>query len=117
MNADLILERSGRDPLFGLSPAQFLEALKARLVSRVQEAYLFGSFGTAAFGPESDVDLILVKHTSKPFVERNIEFADLLELNPAMDVLVYTPEEFERLVSAPPCSFWRTVAETRRRLL
>jgi predicted nucleotidyltransferase len=112
-----ILERNERDPLYGKTPAQLEQALRAALAGRVESAWFFGSYGTPRFGSDSDVDLMLVARTTLPFPERPHAFADLLDLVPRMDILVYTPEEFERLTTDPSPGFWRSVTQSLRRLV
>jgi len=87
------------------------------LAGRVEQAWLFGSCGTPAFGPDSDVDLLLVANTDKPFLERSREFFDVMDLALSMDLLVYTPQEFIKLASDPSPGFWTSVVASMRRLV
>jgi predicted nucleotidyltransferase len=68
--------------------------LKTKLAGRVLEAFVFGSFASNTHGPDSDIDLVLVKNTTENFIDRNREFIDLFDVYSAMDILVYTPNEF-----------------------
>ncbi len=43
--------------------------------------------------------------------------ADLYDLGPQMDILVYTPEEFSRIMDKLPVGFWRSVKEQMVRLI
>lgn len=95
--------------------ADFEHQLCALLADRVEAAYLFGSYGTPEFGPESDIDLILVLETDVPFVERPRLFSDLYQLQPNLDLLVYLPSEFENLLRETT-GFWATVKENLRPL-
>lgn len=79
----------------GLPPQDVEYRLCALLRGRVDQAYLFGSFGTETFRAGSDIDLILVCETDLPFVERARPFLDFYGLFPRMDILVYTAEELE----------------------
>jgi len=56
---------------------------------------LFGSLARGEVREWSDIDLIVVKETDKRFLDRLDEIYKDAEV--AMDVLVYTPEEFERM--------------------
>jgi len=58
---------------------------------------LFGSYGAGVVDEWSDLDLVLVKDTSVPFLDRIRQVLDLLQPRVGLDVLVYTPQEFERL--------------------
>jgi uncharacterized protein len=60
--------------------------------------YLFGSMARGTADPYSDVDLVIVADTKRPFVERFKDFMDLLKVSPsAVEMLVYTREEFNRM--------------------
>ena len=96
-------------------PADLEERLCAHLRGRVREAYVFGSYGTNRFGPESDVDLILVTDIDLPFVERMRQFTDLYEVFPRLDILVYRPTELERLLKETT-GFWASVKASLRPL-
>ena len=56
---------------------------------------LFGSMARGDVGSASDIDLIVVKETDKKFLDRLDEFYEDADI--AMDILVYTPDEFERM--------------------
>ena len=114
---DAILERSSRDPLFGWQRESLENELRQRLMGRVESAFFFGSYTTPAFGADSDIDLFLVQQTDVPFVDRPAMFADLLDVIPTMDLLVYTPAEFQHLITEPTSGFWTQAVQTMRRLL
>ena len=63
----------------------------------VQRAILFGSLARGDVWGGSDLDLILISHSREPFVERGARFYRALAPAVAMDILVYTPEEFETM--------------------
>lgn len=56
---------------------------------------LFGSLARGGIGSESDIDLIVVKETEKKFLDRLDEFYE--DVSVAIDLLVYTPDEFNHL--------------------
>lgn len=58
---------------------------------------LFGSLAEGEVGEWSDLDLVIVRKTDLPFLERSKAVLRLLRPRVGVDVLVYTPEEFERL--------------------
>jgi predicted nucleotidyltransferase len=66
----------------------------------ILKAVLFGSFARGRQSKKSDIDLILIQETSKPYFER---FEGLLQeldgVIPGRDleVFVYTPEELGRI--------------------
>ncbi len=117
IDSEGILVWSTRDPLKGRSADEFTSTLTALLAGRVDQAWIFGSFGTQDFGPESDIDIILVVRTDTPFLERARDFFDVMDLALAMDLLVYTPEEFERLTTNPSPGFWASAVASMRRVV
>lgn len=65
----------------------------------VKAAYLFGSYARGNMDLYSDVDLIIVYPTQKNFFERHKDFPELYDLPCAIDLLIYTPEEFSKMKS------------------
>jgi predicted nucleotidyltransferase len=62
-----------------------------------QKIVLFGSYARGEAHEGSDIDLMLIKETSKRFVDR---IGDVLELNNTLmtlEPLVYSPLEFETM--------------------
>jgi predicted nucleotidyltransferase len=117
MDKEAILLRSERDPLYGLGKEGLLSTLQDRLRGRVDEAWIFGSLATDTMGPESDIDLILIRETNEAFQTRAFSFEDLLDIAPRMDILVYTKAEFKALTHEPDAGFWRSVTRTMKRIL
>jgi len=68
----------------------------------VKKAILFGSLARGDVTESSDIDLILVKPTPKRFSDRLEEALSLLDPHVGLDVLVYTPAEFESLLESRP---------------
>jgi predicted nucleotidyltransferase len=59
---------------------------------------LFGSRARGEADALSDYDLIVIKRTDRSFVERLQDMVPyLVRLKHAADILVYTPEEFDRM--------------------
>ncbi len=62
---------------------------------RINEAYLFGSWGRGDADEASDIDVIVVAPSRRPFVERFRDYPDVWRGAPTgIDLLIYTPEEF-----------------------
>lgn len=59
--------------------------------------YLFGSMAGGALSPWSDLDLVMVVDTDERFLERTRQVMELLRPRVGVDVLVYTPAEFEQM--------------------
>jgi len=63
-----------------------------------ESIYLFGSWARGEADELSDVDIVIIKRTSSPFLSRLKEAGSLLPAEAgAVDLLVYTPEEFESM--------------------
>ncbi len=71
--------------------------IKCFLPVKPKKIYLFGSFARGEADVYSDIDLIIVYETKKRFLKRLEELYLLWDLPKAVDILAYTPEEFERL--------------------
>jgi predicted nucleotidyltransferase len=75
-----------------------------RVLERLKEyqpekIILFGSYARDETDEYSDLDFVLIKKTDKRFLERLIEVAKLIDNDLGdVDVFVYTPEEFERMI-------------------
>jgi predicted nucleotidyltransferase len=65
----------------------------------VRKVLLFGSLARGDARDHSDIDLIVVKDTPMRFLDRLDEFYD--DAREAMDILVYTPQEFEEMKERP----------------
>ncbi|MCY4658310.1 MAG: AAA family ATPase [Acidobacteria bacterium] len=74
----------------------FLRALRPFLAAQgAQAAWVIGSRARGTAWAESDVDLIVVAPTDRPFVERFRDYLPAIaNADVAVDLLVYTPEEF-----------------------
>ena len=77
----------------------FLGALRPLLDAQgAHAAWLFGSHARGAASAGSDIDVIVVAPTERPFVERFRDYLPaIVDAGAGVDLLVYTPEEFARL--------------------
>src|SRR2546428_5009637 len=64
-----------------------------------EKLILFGSAAQGELHEWSDLDLVVIKRTDKPLLERIEEVLRLVRPKVGLDVLVYTPEEMEGLVA------------------
>ncbi len=80
-------------------PDRFLDALRPLLDAQgAHAAWLFGSHARGEAGAGSDIDVIVVAQTDRPFVERFRDYLPaIVDAGAGVDLLVYTPEEFARL--------------------
>jgi len=64
---------------------------------KAEKIILFGSLAAGKTGEWSDIDLVVVKDTDKPFWERLREVVEIVRPSLAMDIMVYTPQEMRSL--------------------
>lgn len=62
-----------------------------------QSILLFGSMVNGTTHEWSDLDLVIIKETTQRFLDRTKEVIQLLQPRVGIDILVYTPVEFEKL--------------------
>lgn len=75
--------------------------LRRRLRPHLAPAIRAIAFGSVARGDAdewSDLDLLVVARTDRPFLERFKGFAGVYDVWPRLDLLVYTPQELQRMV-------------------
>ncbi len=88
-----------------------IQAIVARIAEAVhpQRVILFGSWARNEQGPHSDIDLIVIQESTLSPIQRYAQIRRLFwGMGLPMDILVYTPEEFDRYRSVPG-SFAHTV--------
>ena len=67
---------------------------------RAKKAIVFGSYARGQADEYSDLDLIIVVDTARPFFERHKEFAGIFsEWHKGLDMLIYTPAELEQMLA------------------
>lgn len=91
------MQRFDRPADFSEKPRlrRLLNALKRYEPERV---YLFGSWASGEEDDLSDIDIVVIKPTSAPFFDRLREVSGLFPPDAGhVDVLVYTPQEFEAM--------------------
>src|SRR2546422_76417 len=96
--------RKGMDPVVeerGLRLEQELHRMVEILIRKYEpeKLILFGSAAQGELHEWSDLDLVVIKRTDKPLLERIEEVLRLVRPKVGLDVLVYTPEEMEGLVA------------------
>lgn len=66
---------------------------------RPEKIILFGSFAAGMVHEGSDLDLVIVKQTSKRPIDRQVEVYGLVKPEVGIDLFIYTPQEFRDLES------------------
>jgi predicted nucleotidyltransferase len=83
----------------------------------IDEAYLFGSWGRGDADAGSDIDLIVVAPSRRPFVDRFRDYPELWQTAPAgIDLLIYTPEGVRDAATPEPLRAPRPARGTADRL-
>ena len=83
-----------------------LDEIRERLAPHLKaagarRAIIFGSYARGEADAWSDLDLVIIADTSLPFPERFKSFRGVFEAyRRAMEILVYTPEEFAQMIEA-----------------
>lgn len=67
-----------------------------------EKVILFGSTASGQTGEWSDLDLVIIKQTDRRFLDRTKDVMRLLRPKVGVDILVYTPVEFEQLCQERP---------------
>lgn len=82
---------------------QDLDSLLQQLsdMPSVEKVILFGSYAAGRRDLFTDLDLLVVMDSPLDFVARGVELARRLRASVALDLLVYTPEEMERMRDRP----------------
>ena len=85
---------------------RFLGALRPLLEAQgARSAWIFGSHARGTASAESDIDVIVVAPTERPFVERFRDYLPAIAgASVGVDLLVYTPDEFVQM-QAEECPF------------
>src|SRR5438046_8601179 len=87
--------------------ADLLEQSLTRLVDLLKERddvlriSLFGSYARGRRDLFTDLDVLVIMQTAEPFVERQCRLYGLLGLPVDLDLLCYTPEEFDAMKFQP----------------
>ncbi len=80
--------------------AKLLEQITRTIIDRFhpKRIVLFGSHARGEAGPDSDLDLFIEMETQSRPPERAVEISAIFGLRPwSLDVVVYTPEEVQKL--------------------
>jgi uncharacterized protein len=80
---------------------QALDRILQILITQYQpeKIILFGSMATGNVTDWSDLDLVVIKETSLPFLQRLKQVALLCLAPVSVNYFVYTPQEFEQMVA------------------
>ena len=74
-----------------------VEKIVKSLSGKVEKVSIFGSYNKRQPDLFTDLDILIIMKTEKPFLERLKEVYSLLSLPVDADILCYTPEEFKKI--------------------
>jgi predicted nucleotidyltransferase len=72
-----------------------------RQMPNVHKVMLFGSYAAGKRDLFTDLDIIVVMDTKEEFIQRAGKLHQMLQVGVDMDLLVYTPDEFEIMKEKP----------------
>jgi predicted nucleotidyltransferase len=85
----------------GATILQDLDGLRQKLAPHLKgarKAIVFGSVARGEADEWSDLDLVIVADTARPFLERYRDFEGIYDVWRRLDLLIYTPDEFAEMV-------------------
>ena len=88
----------------------------ARYADQFVVAYVFGSVAAGTADEHSDIDVIVVRHTTQPFFDRVREIMELRLEFGAADMLIYTPDELEQMLAEDGRYFEKQAVRTGYRI-
>ncbi|MBF0361556.1 MAG: nucleotidyltransferase domain-containing protein [Oligoflexia bacterium] len=94
-----------------------IDELKSFLQGKVISSYIFGSLATGTHNSCSDIDLIIITETNKKFIKRWECFEDIFNIFPDIDLLIYTPQEFNDLTTNSPSLFWKDILSKMKKII
>jgi predicted nucleotidyltransferase len=82
--------------------SQYLDEALEKIICRssqiqeIEKIILFGSYAAGRRDLFTDLDLIVIMATEQDLIHRTTDLYQKLQVGVDMDLLVYTPEEFEK---------------------
>lgn len=72
-----------------------------KTIPEVRKVILFGSYAQGRCDLFTDLDVLVVMDSPLDFISRTVALAQKIHVGVALDLLVYTPAEFERIKDRP----------------
>lgn len=94
---DIYLEKRRKDHRANLSSSLSNIVDHLSSIPEVKRVVLFGSYVAGRRDLFTDLDLLVIMESDLDFVQRTAELYRQLSFSVDLDMLVYTPEEFERM--------------------
>jgi len=86
----------------------------ARRYADVRAVYVFGSYARGDVRPHSDLDVLVVRDTHVRRIDRDRDLRLAFDVPIGIDLIVVTPDEFER--GLPTTGFGRTILSEATRV-
>ena len=80
-----------------------------------EKLILFGTLAQGELHEWSDIDLVVVEKSNLPFYQRLRKIRELIQPQVGLDIVVYTPEEFDQLQANSP--FFREEIITKGKII
>ncbi len=103
------------------SQKRHLDPVILKIAEKIAREYqpekiiLFGSYAWGTPGPDSDVDLLVVKESREPRFDRGLDLHALFyPRNVSMDLLVYTPRELRDAIERKRNLFLENIVQRGR---
>lgn len=87
---------------------QLVEALRPYQAQRI---ILHGSLARGDWNRASDIELIIIKETDRPFLQRIGDVLELCESSMTIEPLVYTPQELQDMLDKENSFLQKALAE------
>ena len=102
-------ETPSPEPLNG--PSKVDRVVDSLMAYGPEKIILFGSVARGDADEYSDIDLIIVKKTETRFIQRQVDATNLVPRDISVDIFVYTPEEFQKMIEDNSPFIERALAE------
>jgi predicted nucleotidyltransferase len=96
---DLASERASHTAALEKDLADLIQQLSR--IPEVRKVILFGSYAAGRRDLFTDLDILVIMQSHLDFIARNVDLTGRLHSTVPLDLLVYTPEEIEKLKSRP----------------
>ncbi len=94
---ELNLEQKRKDYQQSLETSLDRIIIQVREIPEILKVISFGSYASGRRDLFTDLDLIVIMETEKEFIQRTADLYQLLKCEVDLDLLVYTPEEFNKM--------------------
>jgi predicted nucleotidyltransferase len=95
--AEINLEQKRKDYRINLEKSLERIIIQVREIPEISKVISFGSYASGRRDLFTDLDLIVIMETDKDFIRRTADLYRILKRNVDLDLLVYTPEEFNKM--------------------